>query len=136
MTAQIDQFCDKLKNRLDVMAQRIQSTKSQIEGLPDKGEKAVRRLLDNIHSNVESRKRHVDQVLANLRARTQQNVAETKEEVSRWKQQRNVQKLNSRADHAEAYAADAIDFAIAGIEQAEYAALEAVGARLDADAAQ
>jgi hypothetical protein len=72
MTAQIDQFCDKLTGRLNTMSERIQSAKSQIEGLPDKGEKAIRKLLDNARSNVDSREQQVDQALANFKARTQQ----------------------------------------------------------------
>jgi len=136
MSAQVDQFCSKVKDRLDTMAERIQSTKSQIEGLPDKGEKAVRNLLDNARGKVESRKQQGDQALANLKAKAQQKVAETKEEVSRWKQQRDLQKLNTRADWSEAYASDAIDYAIATVEAAEDAVLEAVVARHDADAAQ
>jgi predicted nucleic acid-binding Zn-ribbon protein len=136
MSAQVDQFCDKLKGRLDTIEGRIQSAKSQIAGLPDKGEKAVRKLLDNAHSNVESRKQRVDQAFANLKAQAEEKVAETKEEVARWKQQRDVRKLTSRADRAEAYATDAIDYAIATIEEAEEAVLEAVVARHDADAAQ
>jgi exonuclease VII large subunit len=136
MSVQVDQFCDKLKDRLDTMADRIQSTKSHIEALPEKGDKALRKLLDDARSNVESRKQRGDQALANLKAKAQQKVAETKEEVSRWKEQRDVRKLNSRADRAEAYAADAIDVAITAIDEAEGAAIEAVAARLDVDAAQ
>jgi hypothetical protein len=63
-------------------------------------------------------------------------VSETKEEVSRWKQQRDARKLNDRADRAEAYAVDSVDYGIAVIEEAKDAVLEAVAARLDADAAQ
>jgi ADP-ribosylglycohydrolase len=136
MSAQVDQFCDKLKDRLNTMSERIQSTKSQIERFPDKGEKAVRKLLDNVRGKVDSRKQQVDQGLANLKSKAQQKVAETKEEVSRWKQQRDVNKLNARADWSEEYASDAIDYAIATVEAAEDAVLEAVVARHDADAAQ
>src|SRR3954452_23413980 len=136
MSAQVDQFCDKLKGRLDSMADRIQTTKSHIEGLPEKGEKDLRKILDKARSNVASRKQRADQALANLKAKAQQKVAETNEEVSRWKEQRDVRKLSSRADRAEAYAADAIDCAIATIDEGESAVVEAGAARLDADAAQ
>jgi len=49
---------------------------------------------------------------------------------------RGVRKLNSRADRAEIYAEDAIDYAVASIDEPEEAVLEAVVARIDADAAQ
>jgi hypothetical protein len=61
---------------------------------------------------------------------------EAKEAISDWKAKRETRKLNARADRDEAYAADAIDFALAGIDEAELAILDAVVARIDADAAQ
>jgi hypothetical protein len=60
-------------------------------------------------------------------------VSETKEAVKDWKAKRETKKLNSRADRAEEYAADSIDYAIAAIDQAEEAILDAVIARCDAD---
>jgi hypothetical protein len=61
---------------------------------------------------------------------------ETKEAVSEWKAKRDARKLTARADHAEAYAADAIDFAAFAIDEADEAILDAIVARIDADAAQ
>jgi len=63
-------------------------------------------------------------------------MAGTKEAVSDWKAKRETRKLNARADRAETYAADAIDYAMTSIDEAEEAILDAVVARVDADAAQ
>ncbi|MFF7889839.1 hypothetical protein ACH40F_55200 [Streptomyces sp. NPDC020794] len=46
-----------------------------------------------------------------------------------------MKRLRNAADDAEEYAADAIDFAIAAVEEAEYATLDAVLARAEADEA-
>ena len=54
----------------------------------------------------------------------------------RRKARRETRKLNARADRAETNAADTIDFAVAGIDEAEDAILEAALARIDTDAAQ
>jgi uncharacterized protein with PhoU and TrkA domain len=50
-------------------------------------------------------------------------------------QSREVKKLEHRADKAEDHAATATYLAIATIEEAEKATLEAIAARLDAEAA-
>ncbi|MFE2569061.1 hypothetical protein [Streptomyces mirabilis] len=46
-----------------------------------------------------------------------------------------MKRLQSAADDAEEYAAATIDFAIAAIEEAEYATLDAVLVRAEADEA-
>jgi hypothetical protein len=136
MSAKVDEFIDGLRDRLDTVEGRLQSVKSSIETLPEEAEKALRDKLARAQTKHQAQKERVKQTRANLEARAQQKVAETKEAVSEWKAKREIRKLNARADRAEVYAADAIDFALASIDEAEEAILEAVVARIDADAAQ
>jgi hypothetical protein len=56
--------------------------------------------------------------------------------VNAWKAKRETRQLKARADRAEAHAADAVDFALATIDEAEEAILDAVVARIDADKAE
>jgi hypothetical protein len=136
MSAQVDQFCEKLRDRLDTLEDRVMSSKSKIRSLPERGEEAVRAKFEESHNELQARKERFEQAAANLKARAQQKVVATKEEISQWKAQHEVRKLTARADRAEDYAADAIDFAADAIDEADAAILEAVVARLDADAAQ
>jgi peptidoglycan hydrolase CwlO-like protein len=136
MSAQVDQFCDKLKDRLNTLEVRVKSAKTQIRDLPERGEKALRAKLDETRGEFQARKQRFEQAAASMKAKAQQKAAETKEQVNEWKAKHEVQKLNARADFAEGYAADAIDFAAATIDEADAAVLDAVVARLDADAAQ
>ena len=54
-------------------------------------------------------------------------------EIEEWKAKREHEKLVARADRAEDYAATAIIIALAAVEEAEIAILEAVAARIDAE---
>jgi exonuclease VII large subunit len=135
MTVQVHPFSDKLRNRLDAIEERIQSAKSQILALPEQGEKAMSAKLDETRNELQSRKQRFEQTLARLKAHVQQKVAEAKEDIADWKAKRDLRKLNTRADRAEAYAADALDFALAAIDEAAAAILDAMVARIDADAA-
>src|SRR5262249_28342003 len=99
-------------------------------------EAALREKLDEARTRLRARKEQVEQFGANLKARAEQKMAETKEAVGEWKAKRDTRKLNTRADRAERYAADAIDFAASSIAEAEEATLDARVARIDADAAQ
>ena len=62
--------------------------------------------------------------------------AEAKSTIDDWKAKREAKKLAHRADRAEEYAAATIRVALASLDEAEQAVLEAVGARLDADEAE
>ena len=62
--------------------------------------------------------------------------AVTSDKIAEWKAKREIGKLASRADRAERYAAAAVDVAVAAVDEAEQASLEAWLARQDADYAQ
>lgn len=136
MSAQVDQFCDMLRDRLNAIDRRLQSVLAEVKGLPDKAEKALQDKLDEARTRLDAEKERLEQTRANLKARAQQMMAATKEVVSQWKAKGEKRKLQARADWAEAYAADAISNAMASIDEAEEAILNAMVARLDADAAE
>jgi hypothetical protein len=136
MNAKVDQFTDKLRDRLNTIESRLESAKADMQSLANQGEQALRLKLDEARAKIHAQKERVDQARANLTAWGQQKLAETTEAVSQWKAKRETRKLNARADRAEAYAADAIEYAVASIDEAAAAILDAVVTRLDADAAK
>jgi hypothetical protein len=136
MSAKVDQFCDGLRERLNAIEGRIQSVKTSMHDLPAKAEKAVREKLDQARIKLQSQKERVEKARIDLKGRTEQKVAEAKEAINEWKAKREVRKLNARAERAEAYAEAAMVVALASIDEAEEAVLEAAAARMDADAAQ
>ncbi len=136
MSAKVDQFCDKLRDRLNAVEGRLASVKTNIQALPRLAEKTLHVKLDEARRGLQAQKERVEKAQANLKARVEQKITETKEAVNEWKAKHEVHKLNARADRAEAYAADAMECALATIDEAEAAMLDAVAARMDADAAQ
>jgi hypothetical protein len=59
--------------------------------------------------------------------------AETKDEIAQWKHNREVGKLERRAEDLEAYAIWAVLVAADALDEADLATLQAISARLDAD---
>ena len=135
MSTKSEQFCKKLHDRVDGLESRLTALKDRVEELPNQSEKALQDHLAKARSKVEDQKQTLAQAQANLKARAEQQANQTKDTIDDWKAKREVKKLNARADRAEAYAADAIDFAVVAIDQAEEAILDAFVARVDADAA-
>lgn len=128
-----EQLRDNLQKALDAAEAQLKPLRANVQALPGQAEKSLREKLDDARRQLEAQKGRVNRTRANLKARAEQKLTETKEAVSEWKAKREIRKLNARAERAEAYAADAIDFAAAAITQAEEAVLEAAVARIDAD---
>jgi hypothetical protein len=136
MSAKVDQFCDTLRDQLNLIEQRLQAVKVNVEGLPEQAEKAVRAKVEQAQANLHAHRERVELTWADLKARAEEQIVETKETVNKWKANRELRKLQARADRAEEYAECAIEFAVAAVNEAEKAIFDAVVARMDADATQ
>jgi hypothetical protein len=136
MSAAVDQFCDRLRDQLNAIEGRFESFKAEMQSLPQKAETAVRGKLEEVRNNLQAQEEHIERTRAMLQALAQKKVTETEQAVSEWKAKRETRKLQVRADRSEVYAADAIAYALATIDEAEEAVLDAAVARMDADAAQ
>jgi hypothetical protein len=71
-----------------------------------------------------------------VKAWVEEKKTATSEKIAAWKAQHDVKKLAAYADSAEDYAVASIQLAAAAVDEAERAAVEAVVARMDADAEQ
>jgi hypothetical protein len=136
MSATVDQFCDRLRNQLNAIERRFESFKADMQSLPEKAETAVRGKLEKTRRRLKAQKDRIDQTWAKLKAMAQPKVTDTKVAVNEWKEKRETQKLQARADRADAYAAATIDHAVASIDEVQDAMLYAAVARLDADSAK
>ena len=134
MSEKVDQFCDKLRDRLNAIERRLQTVKADIQSRSEEASKAVRGKLEEAKTKLHAEKERVEKIRANLKARADQKIAETKEVVNEWKKKHETRKLQARAERAETYAADAIAYAMVTIDEAEEAILDAVVARMDAEA--
>jgi hypothetical protein len=136
MSAEGDQFSDKLRDRLNAIEERLQAFMKDMQAFPEQAEKALRGKLDEARTRFEAQKERIEQTRVNFNARIHQKITETSQAISEWKARGDARRLNARADWAEAHAVNAIALALASIDEAEEAVLEAVVARMDADAAQ
>jgi hypothetical protein len=136
MSTKVDQFCEGLRGRLNSMETRLKKTKMNVQTLAGQAEKAVREQLDETRRRVLAQKERVDRTWADLRARGDRKLAETKETINEWKTKHEIIRLQARAERADAYAADALTLAALLIDESEEAILDAVVARMDLDAAQ
>jgi hypothetical protein len=77
----------------------------------------------------------VNPVSAKIEARVAKKKADIDTTVQEWKKNREITKLETRADTAQVYAAFAVEFATAAGVETDIAAMEAVVARINAEQA-
>ncbi|MCY7275432.1 MAG: hypothetical protein LH702_17260 [Phormidesmis sp. CAN_BIN44] len=135
MSVAIDNFTKKLHDNLEAIEDRAKSLRKSILSTPEKTHAEIQENLDKAKATLDGKKQEFNAYRAKLKTQFEAKEFEVKSHVEEWKANREVKKLNHRADHAEDYADTAIFLAMATMEEAEEATLAAVAARQDAETA-
>jgi hypothetical protein len=130
MSAKVDQFCDRLRDRLNTIEGWLESVKGHIQALPERVRKDLRNKLEQARARLQTQKNRVEQTRADLKAQPEQAVELLVESVIGWKPAPEVRAPYPGEHPAEAHAAATIDHAAAGIDQVEDAMLYTAAARL------
>jgi hypothetical protein len=136
MGQRIDQFCENLRQKLTIADSGLDGLKAKIDANAAHAVQDVQTHLQRVQNRIEQGRSKVSAAQADIRNWADERKAATKENVAEWKAKRDLAKLNRRALGAERYAAASIDIAVAAIDEAEQASLEAWLARADVDDAQ
>jgi hypothetical protein len=132
----IDKFCESLRLKLTNVDSNMDSLKAKIDGKAQNAEQDVRHHLDGVKKRIEQDRAKLTAAQADVKNWVDDRRAVTADKIAEWKANREIAKLQGRADRAELYAAATIDVAVSAVDEAEQAALEAWLAREDADYAQ
>ncbi len=132
MSITIDNFTKQLHDNLEMLEDRAIKLRATIQAAPQKTQAELQLRLDEVKANLDAKKHEFDGYRAKLKTQLEERESEVKLTIEEWKTNRQVQKLEGRADRAEDYATTATFLAMAMMEEAEKATLEAISARLDA----
>lgn len=135
MSEQIDKFCNDLRESLMRVETRVDKLKSNLASARGETQAAVKAKLDKAKTAIETHEQEARAAKERLEQRIEDKKAETSATIAEWKANRELGKLERRAERKERYAADAIVMAAYAADDAEYAMLEAIEARLLADEA-
>lgn len=136
MGQRIDQFCEDLRLKLTTIDSGLGGVKAKIDGKAQNAEQEARSHLEKVQKRIEQDRSKVTAAQTEVKNWVEGRKTATRDAVAEWKAKRETGKLQNRADKAERYAAAAIDIALATVDEAEQAALEAWLARQDANSAQ
>ena len=136
MNEKIESFSKELHSKLDGMDKRLKDLTTSAKGATEKAKVEAKAQLAVLESRAKEQHAKVQSAQARMKARLEERKTATGEKIAAWKEQRDVKNLASLADSTEQYAVDSMQLAAAAVDEAERAAVAAVVARIDADAAK
>jgi seryl-tRNA synthetase len=128
-----DNFCSELRTKINDADKRIKDLKANAVDASEKAKLEAKAQLAALENKAKERKARTAAVEAKVKTWIEERKAMTHDTIAQWKQQRDVQRLEFRADLSERYAVTAMEIAAAAVDEAERAAVEAIVARMDAD---
>jgi light-regulated signal transduction histidine kinase (bacteriophytochrome) len=135
MSERIDQFCENLRMKLTSLDKNMQQLKAAIDSKAQTAEQEVRTRLDAVKNRIAQDRTKLETAQADMKKRVEDFKLASNEKIAEWKAKREKAKLRSRSDNADGYAVAATVVALAAVDAAEQAALEAWLARKDAETA-
>ena len=135
MSVALDNFTKQLHDSLEAVESRANSLRESIQSSPKKTQAEIQLKLDEAKKALDAKKKEFDEYRTILKSQFEEKESEVMANVEEWKVTREVKKLEHRADRSEQYASTAMFLAMATMEEAEKATLEAIAARLDAKVA-
>ena len=133
MSTIIEKFAKQLHDNLEMVEERVKSLRDNIQSVPKQPHIEIQSKLDQAKANLSNKKRELEGYRAKLQIQFEEKESELNSNVEEWKSWREISQMEIQADNAENYAAKATYLAIATMEEAEKAILEAIAARLDAE---
>jgi hypothetical protein len=136
MGQRIDQFCEDLRMKLTNIDSGLGGLKAKIDGKVQNAEQEVRTQLERVQKRIEQNRTKVSSAQTEVKNWVEERKTATRDTIAQWKTKLEMSKLQNHADKAERYSAGAIVVALAAVDEAEQAALEAWLARQDANSTQ
>lgn len=132
MSKQTDNFTNRLRDQLNDIDDRLSAVKLTIESASQESQAVIESKLKAVKAKLETKRQDFNTYRLDLKKQAEEKQSEIMAKIDGWETTRELDDLNRRADHAEEYAARGVAVAMAAIEEAEEAILEALAARLDA----
>ena len=136
MSEKFDNFCSELRTKINDADKRIKDLKANAVGASEKTKVEAKAQHAALENKAKEQKARTAAAEVKAKAWVEEKKTMTHDRIAQWKEQRDVKRMESRADLSEHYAVTAMEIAVAAVDEAERAAVEAVVARIDADGDQ
>ena len=124
-THNLDQFSADVRTRLTNIDSSLKSLRTKVDGDAKRAEAEARSQLAKVSADIEATKPKLAAAETEMSQWVEAQKNATTQKVAEWKATHDFARLQARAAQAERYAAAARDVAVAAINGAHQAALEA-----------
>jgi hypothetical protein len=133
MSKRLDKFCNGVRDRLHSLERRVKALTAKVESNGEVSKATIDTAVREARATREVRRADAEAARINMKERLRAQREETEDRIAQWKLNREIDRLQRRADDAEDYAAWSILVAVDAIDEADLAVMEAIAGRLDAD---
>lgn len=135
MSERVDAFCEDLHVKLTGIEKKVNDFKDKIESDRAATKDAIDGEVDKANAALKKTKDDAAAARTRMKAHVAEKKLETETTIAEWKRNRELDKLERRAEDAEAYAAWSVLVAAEAMDEADLATMQAIAARLDVDMA-
>ena len=133
LSDELTKLAARAKEAEDHAAAAQSKAKADLEADVKNARASAQAQADRLHESADANRARISAWWHDVQRSWSQHVAALKEDMTDRRAEHDVDRANKRAENAEGDAAFAIDYAVAAIEEAEYAVLDASLARMEAD---
>ncbi len=136
LSEQLAELSVRAKNLEDAFAAAQKEAHEKLEARKDEARSAARKAIERVDQEIQAAKVSATKDLTAVKAKISADLNVFKADMQRAKHKLDVKVADIRAEDLEWEAGFAIDYAIASIEQARFAVLDAIEARQAAEQAK
>jgi ElaB/YqjD/DUF883 family membrane-anchored ribosome-binding protein len=136
LSEQLADLSVRAKNAEDAMAAAQKEAHDKIVARKEQARAAVTTAIETVNQEIKSVGDSATKNWSAVKAKIDADMNALRANVAQVKHDRDVRRAENRADRLEWEAGFAIDYAIASVEQAKLAVLDAIDGRLDAEEAK
>ena len=133
LSDQLTKLAQRAKEAEEHAAAARDKTKADVENDREMAPATAQAQADRLHESADANRARISAWWHDVQRSWSQHVAAVKEDLTDRRAEHDLDRANKRAENAEGDAAFAIDYAVAAIDEAEYAVLDASLARMEAN---
>lgn len=133
LSDQLAKLSQRAKEAEEHAAAARDKTKADVENDRKMARATAQAQADRLHESADANRARISAWWHDVQRSWSQHVAAVKEDLTDRRAEHDLDRANKRAENAEGDAAFAIDYAVAAIDEAEYAVLDASLARMEAN---
>lgn len=133
LSDQLANLSQRAKEAEEHAAAARDKTKADVENDREMARATAQAQADRLHESADANRARISAWWHDVQRSWSQHVAAVKEDLTDRRAEHDLDRANKRAENAEGDAAFAIDYAVAAIDEAEYAVLDASLARMEAN---